>query len=133
MAPERETKKWQSGTGPPAAWRALGWPRASSVPAQAEPLRLSYFVWPGYGPFFVAQEKGFFARGGVEVELINIEDHGAVVAGLSSGQIYGVLGALQDAATFSQPGEPMVCVLLTTCPAAPMAFWPRTTSRASRI
>ena len=34
--------------------------------AQAEPLRLSYFVWPGYGPFFVAQEKGFFAREGVE-------------------------------------------------------------------
>ena len=34
---------------------------------QAEPLRLSYFVWPGYGPFFVAQEKGFFAREGVEV------------------------------------------------------------------
>jgi NitT/TauT family transport system substrate-binding protein len=81
--------------------------------AQAGPLRLSYFVWPGYGPFFVAQEKGFFAREGVEVELINIEDHGAVVAGLSSGQIHGVLGALQDAATFSQPGEPMVCGLLT--------------------
>ena len=63
--------------------------------ARAEPLRLSYFVWPGYGPFFVAQEKGFFAKEekgffakeGVEVELINIEDHGAVVAGLSSGQI----------------------------------------------
>jgi NitT/TauT family transport system substrate-binding protein len=85
----------------------------ASQAVHAEPLRLSYFVWPGYGPFFVAQEKGFFAREGVEVELINIEDHGAVVAGLSSGQIHGVLGALQDAATFSQPGEPMVCVLLT--------------------
>jgi NitT/TauT family transport system substrate-binding protein len=42
-----------------------------------------------------------------------MEDHGAVVAGLSSGQIHGVLGGLQDAATFSEPGEPMVCVLLT--------------------
>jgi NitT/TauT family transport system substrate-binding protein len=85
----------------------------ASQTVQAEPLRLSYFVWPGYGPFFVAQEKGFFAKEGVEVELINIEDHGAVVAGLSSGQINGVLGAPQDAATFSEPGEPMVCVLLT--------------------
>ena len=42
--------------------------------AHAEPLRISYSIWVGNGPFFVAQEKGFFAREGVEVELINIED-----------------------------------------------------------
>ena len=39
--------------------------------AQAEPLRIFYFIWIGYGPLFVAQEKGFFAKEGVEVELIN--------------------------------------------------------------
>jgi NitT/TauT family transport system substrate-binding protein len=81
--------------------------------AQAEPLRLSYFVWPGFGPLFIAQEKGFFARAGVEVELINIEDHGTVVAGLSSGHIHGVVGAIQDTATFSEPSELMVFVLAT--------------------
>ncbi len=42
--------------------------------AHAEPLRIFYFIWIGNGPFFVAQEKGLFAREGVEVELINIED-----------------------------------------------------------
>ena len=40
--------------------------------AQAEPLRIFYFIWVGYGPFFVAQEKGFFAKEGVAVELIHI-------------------------------------------------------------
>ena len=30
--------------------------------AQAEPLRIVYFIWVGFGPLFVAQEKGFFAR-----------------------------------------------------------------------
>jgi ABC-type nitrate/sulfonate/bicarbonate transport system substrate-binding protein len=39
--------------------------------AQAEPLRIFYAIWLGYGPLFVAQEKGFFAREGVAVELIN--------------------------------------------------------------
>lgn len=83
---------------------------AGTHAAHAEPLRISYFIWVGYGPLFVAQEKGFFAKEGVEVELINIEDHGAVVAALSVGQIQAVAGALQDAATFSYPDELMQCV-----------------------
>ena len=50
--------------------------------AQAEPLRISYFIWVGNGPFFVAKEKGLFAKEGVEVELINIEDHAAAFGSL---------------------------------------------------
>ena len=49
--------------------------------AHAEPLRISYFIWVGNGPFFVAQEKGLFAKEGIEVELINIEDHTAAFGG----------------------------------------------------
>jgi ABC-type nitrate/sulfonate/bicarbonate transport system substrate-binding protein len=30
--------------------------------AHAEPLRISYFIWAGYGPLFVAQEKGLSPR-----------------------------------------------------------------------
>jgi NitT/TauT family transport system substrate-binding protein len=53
----------------------------------AEPLRISYFIWVGNGPFFVAQEKGLFAKEGVEVELINVEDHTTAFAGLFIGQV----------------------------------------------
>lgn len=35
------------------------------APAHAEPLRISYFIWIGNGPFFVAKEKGLFAQEGV--------------------------------------------------------------------
>ena len=52
--------------------------------AQAEPLRIFYFAWVGYGPLFLAQEKGFFAQKGVEVELINNEIHAAAFGGLFS-------------------------------------------------
>ena len=37
---------------------------------QAEPLRIGYSIWVGFGPLFVAKEKGLFAKEGVEVELI---------------------------------------------------------------
>ena len=81
--------------------------------AHAEPLRIAYAVWVGYGPLFIAQEKGFFAREGVEVELIRIEEHTTTYAGLSSGPIDAVAAAFQDAPAFSDPVEPpLVCVLM---------------------
>jgi NitT/TauT family transport system substrate-binding protein len=92
---------------------AAGWLTATLVSAaQAEPLRISYFIWVGNGPFFVAQEKGLFAKEGVEVELINIEDHAAAFGSLFAGQVDAVQGAMPDAPTFAQPDEePLVCVL----------------------
>jgi ABC-type nitrate/sulfonate/bicarbonate transport system substrate-binding protein len=33
----------------------------ASQTAQAEPLRIGYNIWVGFGPLFVAQEKGLFA------------------------------------------------------------------------
>jgi NitT/TauT family transport system substrate-binding protein len=78
----------------------------------AEPLRISYFIWVGNGPFFVAQETGLFAKEGVDVELINVEDHTTAFAGLFIGQVDAVQGAMPDAPTFAQPDEePLVCVL----------------------
>jgi NitT/TauT family transport system substrate-binding protein len=54
--------------------------------AQAEPLRIFYAIWVGYGPFFVAAEKGFFAKENVAVELIRFDDHTAAFSGLFAGQ-----------------------------------------------
>jgi NitT/TauT family transport system substrate-binding protein len=80
--------------------------------AHAEPFRISYTIWVGNGPFFVAQEKGFFATEGVEVALVNIEEHAAMFAALSAGQIDAVQGAFQDAPVFSEADEePWACVL----------------------
>ena len=80
--------------------------------AQTEPLRIFYAIWLGYGPLFVAQEKDFFAREGVAVELINNEVHAAAFGGLFSGQVDAMAGALLDAPAFSEPDEPVVCALV---------------------
>jgi ABC-type nitrate/sulfonate/bicarbonate transport system substrate-binding protein len=73
--------------------------------AHPGPVRIAHIVWVGFGPLFIAQKKGFFAREGVEVELIRIEEHTTTYAGLYSGQIDAVAAAFQDAPAFSDPDE----------------------------
>jgi NitT/TauT family transport system substrate-binding protein len=81
--------------------------------AHGDLLRLRYSTWVGYGPMFVALEKGLFRQAGVEVELIKLDEHAAAFAALSSGLVDAVLGTPSDAAAFSRPGEePLACVLV---------------------
>src|ERR1700730_8590032 len=43
-------------------------------PAFAEKVRIAHSTWVGYGPLYIAQDKGFFKKNGVDVELIVMED-----------------------------------------------------------
>jgi NitT/TauT family transport system substrate-binding protein len=80
--------------------------------AQAEPLRLRYAIWVGYGPLFVAKEKGFFDREGVDVELIELDDHTAAFAAFYAGHVDALAAAMQEAVAFAEPDEePLACVL----------------------
>jgi NitT/TauT family transport system substrate-binding protein len=55
--------------------------------AAAEPLKLGHSTWVGYGPLYIAQEKGYFAEEGVEVELIVMEDPKIRMPALAAGQL----------------------------------------------
>jgi NitT/TauT family transport system substrate-binding protein len=80
--------------------------------AHAEPLRISHTTWVGYGPLFVAEEKGFFADEGVEVELINIDYGGAATDALIDGQVdASAISADTAVARFQTYGQFLVCVL----------------------
>lgn len=92
----------------PAFWLATG----VFGTAQGEPLRIFYFDWAAYGPFFLAQEKGFYAEEGIEVELVRVADTHAAYAGLFSGQVDAIAAVLQDIPFFATPEEPLVCVLV---------------------
>lgn len=60
---------------------------AGSPTANAEPVRIGLDVWLGYGPLWVAQKQGYFAKHGVDVELTIIHlDQGIRVA-MRNGEI----------------------------------------------
>lgn len=60
----------------------------SYAPAQAaEKLRIAYSVWVGYGPLFVAKEKGFFKEEGLDVDLVLMEDPKLRFAALAAQKI----------------------------------------------
>lgn len=43
-------------------------------PAAADTVKIAHSTWVGYGPLYIARDKGFFAKNGVDVELIVMED-----------------------------------------------------------
>jgi NitT/TauT family transport system substrate-binding protein len=72
--------------------------------ASAKPLKLAHSTWVGYGPFFVAQEKGFFKEAGVDVELINMEDVKLRFAALAAGQIDAMATTVDTMPLYLKPG-----------------------------
>ncbi len=84
---------------------------ATSHAARAEPLRIGYLTWVGFGPLFLAQEKGFFAKQGVQVELIDMAIHEALYAGLYAGQVDAITATVDDMLPHFDSADPFVCLL----------------------
>ena len=66
----------------------LGWVGISF----ADPIRIGYPTWVGFGPIYLAKEKGFFKTQGVDVDIQVIEDTKLGMAALAANRIdmYGV-------------------------------------------
>jgi NitT/TauT family transport system substrate-binding protein len=83
----------------------------ASQAAQAKPLRIGLVIWVGFGPLYVAQEKGFFAQEGIEVELINMAHSAPLFAGLNARQIDVSVGTLDEMLPYFDPEDPYACFL----------------------
>ena len=68
-----------------AAWALVGGPVGSS-PAAAETIKIAHSTWVGYGPLYIARDRGFFKNHGVEVELTVMEDPKLRFTALRAGQ-----------------------------------------------
>ncbi len=44
------------------------------APARADTIKIAHSTWVGYGPLYIARDKGIFQKNGVDVELIVMED-----------------------------------------------------------
>lgn len=82
---------------------------AGSLAAHAEPLIIAYPVWVGYGPLFVAQEKGFFNDEGVEVNMIRAEGVGMEL--LLDDQADAAASTVDQFARVFTPDDAPVCFL----------------------
>lgn len=72
----------------------------SGARAQTEvkaPLRIGWNMWPGFYPLVIAEQKGFFEKHGVEVELVLYEVTADENAALASGMLDGGAVVLNDA------------------------------------
>ena len=49
-------------------------PVMAATSARADTVKIAHSTWVGYGPLYIAQDKGFFKKNGVDVELIVMED-----------------------------------------------------------
>jgi NitT/TauT family transport system substrate-binding protein len=49
-------------------------PVMDAATAGADTVKLAHSTWVGYGPLYIAQDKGMFKKNGVDVDLIVMED-----------------------------------------------------------
>lgn len=80
--------------------------------AYAEPLKLVYSDWPGWVPWEIAKQKGYFDKHGVEVELIWM-DYVAGMDAFAAGQADGVSMTNGDALVIgATSAKPSVAILI---------------------
>lgn len=76
---------------------------APETAEDSEPLRIAHTVWVGYGPLYLAQEKGFFAEEGVEVELVQQQDFRQQFVALAAGRVDGIANVVDATISYRVP------------------------------
>jgi NitT/TauT family transport system substrate-binding protein len=75
----------------------------------AEQLKIAYgSPWVGWGPLYIAQQKGYFENEGLEVEISH-QEHGFDL--LKAGEVDGYTGTLDEATLHWQPQKPYAVML----------------------
>jgi NitT/TauT family transport system substrate-binding protein len=62
------------------------------VPATADPVKIGFNIWVGFGPLYIARDKGFFQQRGIDVDLIIIEQVTEKFGALAAGKLDMVAG-----------------------------------------
>ncbi|WP_373503623.1 ABC transporter substrate-binding protein [Aestuariivirga sp.] len=77
---------------------------ALATTADAGELKLGHSTWVGYGPFYIARDKGFFKEEGVDVELVIMEDTPIKMGALMAGQLDLVASTVDEFPIYMKPG-----------------------------
>ena len=74
-------------------------------------LKLGYSVWVGYGPLFIAKEKGYFTEQGLDVELVKVEDPKDRFTALAGSQLDGLVTTLDTMSQYWKAEAPFKAFL----------------------
>ncbi len=77
------------------------------------PIKIAINEWPGYAYVFVALEKGFFEKNGVDVELVFDRDYTVSQQRFSDGEVDGIFEVLSDTMFRNTQGIEAKVVYLT--------------------
>ena len=77
----------------------------------AKTLILGHSTWVGYGPFYIARERGFFADEGIDIELRIMENTPLKMGALMAGQIDLVASTADEFPIYMKPGTPVRYIL----------------------
>jgi len=69
---------------------------AAPTPTPSPPLRFAYDLWPGYYPVIIAEQYGFFAQQGVQVQATRPENTDRLLSDFAAEKYDGVAVALGD-------------------------------------
>lgn len=87
--------------------------QAAAPAASGQPIKLNlgYSVWVGYGPLFIARDKGYFKDEGLDVQLTKVEDPKDRFAALSGKQLDGLVTTLDTMTLYWRIETPFSAVL----------------------
>jgi NitT/TauT family transport system substrate-binding protein len=73
--------------------------------AEAGSLKVGHSTWVGYGPFYIALDKGYFKEEGVDVEFTIMEDTAIKIGAMFAGQIDIAASTSDEFPSYLQPGK----------------------------
>ncbi len=82
----------------------LIWTTASSASAAGEPIRLGFPVWAPNFFSYLAQEKGFFEKNNVKVEITMIPNSVPILNKYTDGELDGIIAVYSDVLFLNSEG-----------------------------
>ncbi len=77
----------------------------------AEPLKIGFSTWVGYGPLFLARDKGYLKAEGVNVEFVKVEDPKDRFAALAAQRLDGLVSTIDTMILYLKTGKEYQYVL----------------------
>ena len=77
------------------------------------PIKIAINVWPGCAYAFIAQEKGYFKKNGVDVQLVLDQDYSLSTKRYMNGEVDGILEVYTEAILQNSQGVPTQTVYVS--------------------